>query len=182
MNKIFDMLFHLLKLFAAGCLAAMIVMVFGNVVLRYAFNSGITVSEELSSWGLTWMTYTAGLVALREHGHLGFDAFLTKMPAMVQRVLLSIAHVLMIAMMWLFLQGSWQQTMINLGNAAPASGISLGALYGVGILFGAIAILVLLGDLYCIITGKLSHTIKSEAEEALEEARRHALDEPTAKH
>ena len=26
----------------------MVVMVFGNVVLRYVFNSGITVSEELS--------------------------------------------------------------------------------------------------------------------------------------
>jgi TRAP-type C4-dicarboxylate transport system permease small subunit len=81
MKKFLDFLFHLLKLFAASCLAAMIVMVFGNVVLRYAFNSGITVSEELSSWCLTWMTYTAGLVALRDHGHLGFDAFLTKMPA-----------------------------------------------------------------------------------------------------
>lgn len=180
MKNFVDFLFHLLKLFAAGCLAAMIVMVFGNVVLRYAFNSGITVSEELSSWCLTWMTYTAGLVALRDHGHLGFDAFLTKFPMGVQRVLLSIAHLLMIAMMWLFLQGSWQQTLINLGNAAPASGISLGALYGIGILFGAIAILVLLGDLYGIVTGRITHTISSEAEEALAEVAAHGDD--AAKH
>ena len=170
-------LFVLLKLFAASCLAGMIVMVFGNVVLRYAFNSGITVSEELSSWGLTWMTYTAGLIALREHGHLGFDAVLTKFPPFIQRILLAIAHVLMIGMMWLFLDGSWQQTVINLGNLAPASGISLGALYGVGILFSVIAILVLLGDLYCIVTGKLTHTLASEAEEALAEAQRHSLDD-----
>ena len=170
-------LFVLLKLFAASCLAGMIVMVFGNVVLRYAFNSGITVSEELSSWGLTWMTYTAGLIALKEHGHLGFDAVLTRFPPMVQRILLAIAHVLMIGRMWLFLDGSWQQTVINLGNMAPASGISLGALYGVGIVFSVIAILVLLGDLYCIVTGQLSHTLKSEAEEALAEAQRHRLDD-----
>ena len=170
-------LFVLLKLFAASCLAGMIVMVFGNVVLRYAFNSGITVSEELSSWGLTWMTYTAGLIALKEHGHLGFDAVLTKFPSFVQRILLAIAHVLMIGMMWLFLDGSRQQTVINLGNMAPASGISLGALYGVGILFSVIAILVLLGDLYCIVTGKLTHTLASEAEEAIAEAQRHGLDD-----
>ena len=177
MKKIIDLLFVVLKLFAAFCLVAMIVMVFGNVVLRYAFNSGITVSEELSSWGLTWMTYTAGLIALREHGHLGFDAVLTKFPPFVQRILLAIAHVLMIGMMWLFLDGSWQQTVINLGNLAPASGISLGALYGVGILFSVIAILVLLGDLYCIVTGKLTHTLASEAEEAIAEAQRHGLDD-----
>ena len=182
MKKFLDFLFHLLKLFAASCLAVMIVMVFGNVVLRYAFNSGITVSEELSSWCLTWMTYTAGLVALRDHGHLGFDAFLKKMPALVQRILLTISHLIMIAIMALFVQGSWQQTLINLGNAAPASGISLGALYGVGILFGVIAILVLLGDLYCIVVGRLTHTLASEADEALEEAQRHKLDEQSAKH
>ena len=182
MKKSIDILFHLLKLFAAGCLGAMIVMVFGNVVLRYAFNSGITVSEELSSWCLTWMTYTAGLVALRDHGHLGFDAFLTKFPLGVQRLLLSIAHLLMIGMMGLFLQGSWQQTLINLGNKAPASGISLGALYGVGILFSAIAILVLLGDLYGIVTGRLTHTLSSEAQEALAEVAAHNADDPSAKH
>ena len=169
MNKSLDMLFHLLKLFAAGCLAAMIVMVFGNVVLRYGFNSGITVSEELSSWCLTWMTYTAGLVALREHGHLGFDGILNLFLKWLQRVFLIVAHVIMIAMMGLFLQGSWLQTVINLNNMAPASGISTGWLYGVGIVFSVIAILILLGDLYGIVTGKLSHTISSEAEEALAE-------------
>ncbi len=177
MKKLVDWLFVVLKLFAAFCLVAMIIMVFGNVVLRYAFNSGITVSEELSSWGLTWMTYTAGLIALREHGHLGFDAVLTQFPLLVQRILLAIAHVFMIGMMWLFLDGSWQQTVINLGNFAPASGISMSALYGVGIVFSVIAILVLLGDLYCIVTGKLTHTMASEAEEALAEVQRHSLDD-----
>ena len=40
----------LLELLIVVLLAAMVVMVFGNVVLRYGFNSGITVSEELSRW------------------------------------------------------------------------------------------------------------------------------------
>lgn len=170
MDYVLDKLFRGLRVFAALCLAAMIVMVFGNVFLRYVFNSGITVSEELSSWCLTWMTYTAGLVALRDHGHLGFDGLLTKFPAGVQRVLLTIAHVLMIAIMGMFLQGSWQQTAINWHDRAPASGFSMGALYGIGIVFSFIAILVLFGDMVQIITGKLSHTITSEGEEALAEA------------
>ena len=182
MSKLADLLFGLLKATAALLLVAMIVMVFGNVILRYGFNSGITVSEELSSWCLTWVTYTAGLVALREHGHLGFDGFLTKFPAMVQRIFLTVAHLIMISLMVLFLQGSWLQTVINLNNMAPASGISTGFLYGVGIVFSSVAILVLLGDLYGIVTGKVSRVSKSVAQEALEEAKRHSLDESTAKH
>ncbi len=173
MQKTFDMLFHVLKLFAAACLAVMIVLVFSNVVMRYAFNSGITVSEELSSWCMTWMTYTAGLVALRNHGHLGFDALLKAFPSVVQRFMLAVANILMIAIMGMFLYGSWQQTVINWENMAPASGISTGLLYGIGIVFSVIAILVLLGDLYNVVTGKLSQTTTSEAQEALAEVAEH---------
>ena len=36
-------------------LVAMVIMVFGNVVLRYGFNKGITVSEEVSRWLFVWM-------------------------------------------------------------------------------------------------------------------------------
>ncbi|NDE05387.1 MAG: TRAP transporter small permease, partial [Flavobacteriia bacterium] len=39
---------RLIEWVIALCLAAMVVMVFGNVFFRYAFNSGFTVSEELS--------------------------------------------------------------------------------------------------------------------------------------
>jgi TRAP-type C4-dicarboxylate transport system permease small subunit len=168
-QKTFDGLFHLLKLFAAGCLGVMIVLVFGNVVLRYAFDSGITVSEEISSWCLTWMTYTAGLVALRSHGHLGFDSLLKRFPPIMQRACLALANLLMIAIMLMFLRGSWLQTVINLHNKAPASGLSTGLLYGIGIVFSIVAILVLLGDLYGVVSGRLSDTTSSEAKEALAE-------------
>lgn len=169
MTKVADMLFHLLKTLAAVFLSAMIIMVFGNVVLRYAFNSGISVSEELSSWCLTWMTYTAGLVALRDHGHLGFDGLLKMFPAGGQRFLLAIAQLIMIAFMAMFGYGSYQQTVININNMAPASGWSQGLLYGIGIVFAVMAILVLLTDFFKIATGKLLQTVGSEAAEALAE-------------
>ena len=48
MTRVIDGYFWLLKALIALFLAIMVVLVFGNVVLRYAFNSGITVSEEVS--------------------------------------------------------------------------------------------------------------------------------------
>ena len=57
----------------AGALAVMVVLVFGNVLLRYIFNSGITVSEELSRWLFVWMTFLGAVSALKDHGHLGTD-------------------------------------------------------------------------------------------------------------
>src|SRR2546423_2066887 len=44
----------------------MMILVFGNVVLRYALNSGITMSEEMSRWLFVWMTFLGAIVALKE--------------------------------------------------------------------------------------------------------------------
>ena len=61
-------------------LAVMVVLVFGNVVLRYAFNSGLTMSEEVSRWLFVWLTFMGAVVALREHSHLGVDALVLRLP------------------------------------------------------------------------------------------------------
>ena len=67
MARVLDLYCRLLKFVIALCLAVMVVLVFGNVVLRYGFNSGITISEELSRWLLVWLTFLGAIVAVREH-------------------------------------------------------------------------------------------------------------------
>jgi hypothetical protein len=56
----------------------MVLMVFGNVVLRYGFNSGITVGGALR-WLFVWMTFLGAIVAVR-HAHLGTDALVARLP------------------------------------------------------------------------------------------------------
>ncbi|MGC3986299.1 MAG: TRAP transporter small permease subunit, partial [Pseudorhodoferax sp.] len=65
-------------------LALMVLMVFGNVVMRYAFNSGLTLSEELSRWLFVWMTFMGAVVALHERGHLGTDSLIARLPRVGQ--------------------------------------------------------------------------------------------------
>jgi TRAP-type transport system small permease protein len=72
-TRIVEAYFHLLKAAIALCLAVMVVLVFGNVVLRYLLNTGITVSEEVSRLLFVWLTFLGAIVAMREHGHLGVD-------------------------------------------------------------------------------------------------------------
>ncbi|WP_157272002.1 TRAP transporter small permease, partial [Azohydromonas aeria] len=57
MNRFLDGYCRVLDALIALALAVMVVLVFGNVVLRYAFNSGITVSEEVSRWLFVWLTF-----------------------------------------------------------------------------------------------------------------------------
>ena len=88
LGKLIDAICRLFSVLMVACLALMVVMVFGNVVLRYGFNSGITVSEELSRWLFVWMTFLGALVAMREHAHLGTDMLVARLPPARQEGLL----------------------------------------------------------------------------------------------
>ena len=147
MHMIVEGYFKLLKILIALFLAIMVVLVFGNVVLRYAFNSGITVSEEVSRWLFVWLTFLGAIVALRQHGHLGVDALVRRLPNAGKRACLIVTQILMLYATWLLLQGSWEQTMINWDVAAPASGLSTGWFYGVGIVFGVSTGLILIAEI-----------------------------------
>jgi TRAP-type C4-dicarboxylate transport system permease small subunit len=169
--------FKLLKILIALFLAIMVVLVFGNVVLRYGFNSGITVSEEVSRWLFVWLTFLGAIVAMREHGHLGVDTLVKRLPAWGKKACLVLSQVLMLYANWLLLVGSWQQTVINWDVTAPASGLSTGLFYGVGIVFGLSTGLILLADLYRVLTGQLSEdelvmVKESEEQEEFEELQR----------
>ncbi|WP_417662317.1 TRAP transporter small permease [Pseudomonas sp.] len=155
MTRIVNLYFSLLKLIIVLCMLSMVVMVFGNVVMRYAFNSGITISEELSRWLFVLMVFLGALVALHERGHLGLDLVIKKMPPAGRNMCLALGHLMMLFIAWLILSGSWQQAQINLDVAAPASGLSMAWFYGVGVLFGLTAIPIIARDFVLALRGQL---------------------------
>src|SRR5262252_4540972 len=112
MARLIDIYCAFLKCVIAACLAVMVVLVFGNVVLRYVFNSGITVSEELSRWLMVWLTFLGAIVALREHQHLGVDTLVRILPPLGKRICFIASYLLMLYADWLLLAGSWRQTLI----------------------------------------------------------------------
>ena len=181
MARLVDGYFWLLKAVIAVFLAIMVVLVFGNVVLRYAFNSGITVSEELSRWLFVWVTFLGAIVAMREHGHLGVDSLVKRLPTGGKRAALIVSQILMLGVTWLLLRGSWEQTLINWDVAAPASGLSTGLFYGAGVVFSISTGIILIVELYRAVTGRLSESElvmvkESEEQEELEALQRELRD------
>jgi TRAP-type C4-dicarboxylate transport system permease small subunit len=57
---------------------------------------------------------------------------------------------------WLLLKGSWLQTIINIDDRAPATGLSLGIFYMAGVVFGVSAGIMLLYDLFRVVSGQAS--------------------------
>ena len=171
MARALDLYCTFLKAVIAACLAVMVVLVFGNVVLRYGFNSGITVSEEVSRWLFIWGTFLGALVALREHGHLGIDMVVGRLPVIGKKICLIVGHVLMAFIVVLLAMGSWEQVKINWDVTAPTTGWSMSIVYLSGLVFGVLACGLLLLDLWKVLTGRLSDdelVMVQESEEAVQ--------------
>jgi len=155
MAKAIDLYCQALKAVIAICLAVMVVLVFGNVALRYIFNSGITMSEELSRWLLVWLTFLGAIVALRQHAHLGVDTLVRMLPPKGRFICFVASYLLMLYADWLLMLGSWKQAVITFADQAPATGLSVGLFfYSSGVVFGISAAVILIYDLLRVITGR----------------------------
>jgi TRAP-type transport system small permease protein len=170
-----------IDLLIAAALAVMVVLVFGNVVLRYAFNSGIAVSEEVSRWLFVWLCFMGAVVALKEGGHLGTDMLVSRLPVAGKKACLLLGHLLMLYVTWLFLDGSWQQARINLDVAAPVTGAPVALFYASGVVFSVCAGIVLLLQLARLLTGHLGENELVRVKESEEQAELETLQAELAR-
>ena len=155
MGRIIDLYCTALKFVIVACLALMVVLVFGNVVLRYAFNSGINVSEELSRYFFVWLTYIGAVVVMRENGHLGVDSFVGTLSYGGRRLCMILSDLIVLICCLMLLEGTWKQQEINASSVAPVTGISMAYVYNVLYFAGAGIALITLARLYRALAGRL---------------------------
>ena len=120
--------------------AAMIAMVFGNVVLRYGFDSGIIVSEEVSRMIFVWLSFGGAFLVARDGGHLGLTGFVLAMGRRGRWICRLVTECLSLLCMLLLISGCWTQTLLNLENYAPVSGIPQAVTYMAGLACGETSI------------------------------------------
>jgi TRAP-type C4-dicarboxylate transport system permease small subunit len=156
MNKAVDLFFKLLELLVVIALVAMVIMVFGNVVLRYGFNSGITVSDEMSRYCFIWLTYIGAMIAMRDREHLGVDTLVKHLPRTGKKVCLFISEALMLFVNVLFFIGTWKMHELQVTNVSPVVGISMIWIYGIGYVVAVVMALFNLVVLWRLVTGQLS--------------------------
>lgn len=155
LNKIINSYCRVLEYGMAAFLALMVVLVFGNVVLRYAFNSGIAISEELSRWLFVWVTFMGAVVALRERGHLGTDILVSRLGVYGKKICLGVSYVAMLAICAVVFKGAWEQTKINWSSTSAAMEVSMGFFFVVGLMFSVLGGLIIARDLWRLLSGQM---------------------------
>lgn len=148
--------FKLLKHAIVALLAAMVILVFTNVVLRYSTGTSITFVDELSRWMLVYMVFLGAILGLRDYSHLGVDTLVRKASPALRRVMFVVSHSMMMVCCLFIIKGSWAQVVINMEVTSASLPLNVAVFYFIGIIFGVSAFFILAAQLYQALTGKLS--------------------------
>jgi TRAP-type C4-dicarboxylate transport system permease small subunit len=168
MSRIFDFTCKTIEYMIAACMAGMVVLVFGNVMLRYGFNSGITLSEELSRWLFVWMTFLGAIVALRKHEHLGTDMLVGRLGPIGKKICMGFSQLLMLFICVLLFKGAYEQAVINWTSTSAVMEASLSWVYFPGIIFAVLGGLMIAMDFFQLLSGQTQQsnlTMFQESEE-----------------
>ena len=139
-----------------GVFGMMVVLVFGNVVLRYGFNYGIIFSEEVSRFLFVWMVFLGSVLMLRDNGHLGVHTITKLLPLAGKKFCKFVGDASTLACCVLMTYGGWKIVVLNMVNYAPVSGIPIGVVYGALLICSVGMGVLLIGSLYRLLTGQMS--------------------------
>ncbi|NDZ15935.1 TRAP transporter small permease [Variovorax sp. WS11] len=155
LKTIADALTRGLEIVMVLCMVVMLVMVFGNVVLRLFFNTGIDLSEEMPRYAFVWMTFLGAIVGMRRRAHLGVDMLVQALPVLGRRVCWGISQAVMLVCCGYIVYGTWLQHDIIAGTASPVAQISTLWVFGVSYLTGGAIGLICLSNLVRLLAGKV---------------------------
>jgi TRAP-type transport system small permease protein len=156
LKSVADALTRAIEVVMVLCLVVMLVMVFGNVVLRLAFNTGIDLSEEIPRFAFVWLTFLGAIVGMRRRAHLGVDIVVRMLPALGRRFCWAISQFVMLVCCIYIVYGTWLQHEIIKGNASPVAQLSMLWVFGVSYLTGSAIALICLSNLLRLVAGKVA--------------------------
>lgn len=159
------------------CLLVMLVMVFGNVVLRLVFNTGIDLSEEMPRYAFVWMTFLGAIVGMRRRAHLGVDMLVRALPVLGRRVCWGISQAIMLVCCLYIVYGTYLQHDIITGNSSPVAQISMLWVFGVSYITGTAIAIICVSNLIRLFAGTVPD---NELIDVHEEGMTEALEAETA--
>jgi TRAP-type transport system small permease protein len=155
MQRLEDGFFKAMEFLLVVLLVAMVIMVFGNVMMRWFLDDGIQISEEMSRFCFVWLTFIGAVVVARENAHLGVDAMVNMFGPRGQKICMILSDLLVFLCCAVFFWGTWRQAPLHATNVAPVSGMNMLLVFGVGFFTSAGIGWMTLLRLYRALTGTL---------------------------
>jgi TRAP-type C4-dicarboxylate transport system permease small subunit len=154
MKRVSAFLFSILNVTLAILLAAMCIVVFANVVLRYAFNSGLTWAEESARYMMIYMVFLGAVGAVKNNEHLGVDFLVRKLPRLAKRGAYLLVNATIVYMLYLIFDGCLKLVNLNKNSTSSGTGLPLSVIYLIGLIFTVCMILIIIMNMIRVIIDK----------------------------
>ncbi len=151
-------------------LAAMTLLTFTQVVMRYVFNSGFTWALELTSVLFAFMIFIGISYGVRVGAHIGVDALVKLFRPDIRRIVSSVAVILCLVYAGMVIYGSMEYVlkMKKVGIELEDMAIPMWTVRAILPIGFALLVLRFLPVLYNLVTGKSDRLhLADEVEEAL---------------
>jgi len=109
-------------------LAAMAMMVFANVALRFLTDHSILWVEEVSRYLMIWLTFLGSGIVLRYGAHIGIDTLQERFPRQAP-LLRAIIFVLLLVFFVAMVGLGFRYALLTWGQTTPVMQIPVGAVY-----------------------------------------------------
>lgn len=90
---------HFEEIAAGSFLVLMSVATFGNVILRYAFNSPIQWAEEFSRYAFIWVVFLGAAACSKRKLHIAIDSLALLVPPAVRRAMAVLVQLVVLTLM-----------------------------------------------------------------------------------
>jgi TRAP-type C4-dicarboxylate transport system permease small subunit len=154
----------------------MVIMVFGNVVLRYGFNDGLIASEEVSRYLFIWITFLGAIVTLRDNAHLGLDSLVRHLSLRGKKLAFALSNLLMLGCCTLMFYGTYKQHGINATTRSPVMEIPMSWVYGIGYVTSTAMGLIILAKLVRLAKGEFRESDLIQVQDSEETAIAHVTE------
>lgn len=153
LSRLLDAVFRIHGWFMVACLVVMVVLLFGNVTMRYLFNSGINISDEISRLAFVWLIFIGAVLAMRHGAHMGVTMLVDRFGPRARRAAHIFCQALILIVMVMLTIGSWRQAGIAMGTRLPVTGLPA-AVFDAACLYAAVVIaLMALVDIVRVLAG-----------------------------
>lgn len=160
------------QLVLAILFAAMVIVTFVQVVLRYVFNSGLLWAVEFTSFCFAWLVLLGASYGIKHRAHLGVDAFVRLLPEGGRRTCALLAVLASLLYATIMLYGAWDYVtkLYRIGIHAIDLPVPRWIPYSALVIGMVLLILRLLQAGWRILEGRQTSILADEARHTVDEA------------
>ncbi|WP_175719477.1 TRAP transporter small permease [Burkholderia anthina] len=124
-----DLLFRALAVIASLCLAALTLLVFYAVVMRYVFENAPDFVEPIALLLVIVIAMFGAAMKVRDGGHIGLDSLVRRLSAGPRMAVIAIQHLSLIAFAIAIIAGCGSMAAETMGDRIPIIGLPEGVRY-----------------------------------------------------